>query len=128
MSPEQIEGKPLDPRTDLFSLGIVLYEMATGQRPFGGDSSPALMSSILKIARSRQERRPDMPAGVSQLIERCLEKQPRDRIQTASEILAELKAQRRAWESGAAGHSAAAPHRLRPWTAWRRSRCCRSPT
>src|SRR4029453_6156828 len=48
MSPEQIEAKSLDHRTDLFSLGIILYELATGQRPFQGDSSPALMSSILK--------------------------------------------------------------------------------
>src|SRR5262245_2868336 len=103
MSPEQIEAKPLDHRTDLFSLGVILYELATGERPFRGDSSPALMSSILKDRpRPIEERRPDIPDAVSRLIERCLEKQPRDRIQTATEILAELKAQRRAWESGAA--------------------------
>jgi serine/threonine-protein kinase len=103
MSPEQIEAKPLDHRTDLFSFGVILYELATGERPFGGDSSPALMSSILKDRpRPIAERRPDIPDAVSRLIERCLEKQPRDRIQTATEILAELKAQRRAWESGAA--------------------------
>ena len=102
MSPEQIEGKPLDPRTDIFSLGIVLYEMAAGDRPFGGASSPALMSAILKDRPTPvSERRFDFPAGVSQLIDRCLEKQPGDRIQSATEILAEVRAQRRAWESGA---------------------------
>ena len=102
MSPEQIEAKPLDPRTDIFSLGIMLYEMATGARPFGGDSSPALIASILKDRpKPVGERRPDVPNDVSRLIDRCLEKQPRDRIQTATEILAELKAQRRGWESRA---------------------------
>ena len=101
MSPEQIEAKPLDPRTDLFSLGIVLYELATGERPFRGDSPARLMSSILKdhpvpVA----ERRADLPGGVCRLIGQCLEKHERDRIQTANEVLIELKAQRRAWESG----------------------------
>jgi eukaryotic-like serine/threonine-protein kinase len=103
MSPEQIESKPLDHRTDLFSLGVILYEVATGERPFRGDSSPALMSSILKDhPKPVGERRPDVPGAVSRLIDRCLEKHPRDRIQTATDILAELKAQHRAWESGAA--------------------------
>ena len=84
MSPEQIEAKPLDHRTDLFSLGIMLYELATGERPFRGDSSPALMSSILKDhLKPVGERRPDLPGGVCRLIDRCLEKEPRDRIQTA---------------------------------------------
>ena len=106
MSPEQIEAKPLDHRTDLFSLGIMLYELATGERPFRGDSSPALMSSILKDhPKPVGERRSDLPGDVCRLIDRCLEKEPRDRIQTANEILVELKAQRRAWESGA-GRSA----------------------
>ena len=104
MSPEQIEGKPLDPRTDIFSLGIMLYEMATGRRPFAGDSTPALMFSILKDEpKLVAELRPDVPADVSRLIGRCLEKQPRDRIQRTTEILADLKALRRAWESGAVG-------------------------
>ena len=101
MSPEQIEAKPLDHRTDLFSLGIMLYEMATGERPFRGDSSPALMSSILKDHPTLVgERRSDIPGDVCRLIGRCLEKRPRDRIQTANEILVELKAQRRTLESG----------------------------
>ena len=102
MSPEQIEAKPLDHRTDLFSLGIMLYEMATGERPFLGDSSPALMSSIMKDQPGPVgERRSDVPGELSTLIGRCLEKHPRDRIQTANEILVELKSQRRALESGA---------------------------
>ncbi len=102
MSPEQIEAKPLDHRTDLFSLGIMLYELATGERPFRGDSPAALMSSILKDhPKPVGERRSDLPGDVCRLIDRCLEKEPRDRIQTAAEILAELKAYRRAWESGA---------------------------
>jgi TolB-like protein/Tfp pilus assembly protein PilF len=102
MSPEQIEAKPIDARTDIFSLGIVLYEITTGARPFQGDSSPALMASILKDRPAPiGERRPDTPGAVARLIDRCLEKEPCDRIQTAAEILAELKAQRRAWETGA---------------------------
>ena len=131
MSPEQIEAKPLDHRTDLFSLGIILYELATGERPFRGDSSPALMSSILKDhPEPVGERRAEVPGEVCRLIRRCLEKDPRDRIQTANEILIELKAQRRAWESGLGAQSGrqrpTAPH-SRP-SARRRSRCSPSPT
>lgn len=75
MSPEQIEAKPLDPRTDIFSFGVMLYEMATGERPFHGDSSPALMSSILKDHPTPiGARRVDVPGDVCRLIERCLEK------------------------------------------------------
>jgi serine/threonine protein kinase/Tfp pilus assembly protein PilF len=103
MSPEQIEAKPPDPRTDIFSFGVMLYEMATGERPFHGDSSPALMSSILKDHPTPVEaRRFDVPSNVCRLIDRCLEKDPRDRIQTATDIVAELRAQRHAWESRAA--------------------------
>jgi TolB-like protein len=101
MSPEQVEARPLDGRSDIFSLGIVMYEMATGARPFAGESSASLMSSILKDhPRSAAEVRADLPEGVAQLVSRCLEKSPRDRIQTAHEVLVELRAQRRAWESG----------------------------
>jgi serine/threonine-protein kinase len=103
MSPEQIEARPADPRTDIFSFGVMLYEMATGERPFHGDSSPALMSSILKDRPTPVEaRRFDVPSNVCRLIDRCLEKQPRDRIQTATEIVAELRALRQAWQSRSA--------------------------
>jgi eukaryotic-like serine/threonine-protein kinase len=101
MSPEQIEARPVDGRSDIFSLGIVMYEMATGRRPFAGDTSPSLMSSILKDRPAAvSERRPDAPEAISQLVARCLEKDPRYRVQTAHEILIELRALRRAWESG----------------------------
>ncbi len=101
MSPEQIEAKAVDHRSDIFSLGIVLYEMAAGVRPFGGDSSPALMSSILKDQpRPITELRPEMPDGVWRLVARCLEKSSNLRVQSAQEVLVELKALGRAWESG----------------------------
>jgi serine/threonine protein kinase/Tfp pilus assembly protein PilF len=108
MSPEQVEGRPLDGRSDIFSLGIVMYQMVTGTRPFRGDTSPALMASILRDhPRPVRDLRADIPDGVIRLIDRCLEKNPRDRIQSAQEILIESRALRRAWESGQAeGRSA----------------------
>ena len=103
MSPEQIEARPLDHRTDLFSLGIMLYELLTGSRPFRGDSPAALMSSILRDhVPPIAERRTDLPEGVGRIVDGCLEKNPRERIQTASEIHSALQVSRRAWESGAA--------------------------
>ena len=103
MSPEQIEGRTVDQRTDLFSLGVVLYEMASGTRPFSGDSSPALMSSILRDRpRPLTELRADVPEGVWRLTARCLEKSPGHRVQSAQEVYSELRELRRAWESGTA--------------------------
>jgi len=114
MSPEQIEAKPLDGRSDLFALGIVLYELLAGERPFRGDSSPAVMAAVIKDRPKRiGDVRADAPAALSSLVDRCLEKDPRDRPQTAQEVLLELKALRTAWESGglAAGSKAAARRR-----------------
>jgi TolB-like protein/Tfp pilus assembly protein PilF len=96
MSPEQIEGQIVDHRTDIFSLGILLYEMATGDRPFQGRSSPALMSSILKDAPTPVvDLRSDLPRHLGRIIGRCLEKDRRDRYQTARDVFNELKALRR---------------------------------
>ncbi len=104
MSPEQIEGKIVDHRTDIFSLGVLLYEMATGERPFQGDSQPALMSSILKdVPQSVVDIRADLPRHVGRVIGRCLEKARRDRYQTARDVFNELKALRR--ESSSTGAS-----------------------
>jgi TolB-like protein/Tfp pilus assembly protein PilF len=101
MSPEQIEGKNLDHRTDLFSLGVMFHEMLTGSRPFNGESSPQLMSSILRDApASASEIRTEVPDALSRLIHRCLEKRPDDRVQTARDIYNELKHVQKQLESG----------------------------
>jgi TolB-like protein/predicted Zn-dependent protease len=110
MSPEQIEGKIVDHRTDVFSLGVLLYEMATGVRPFIGESSPALMSSILRDAPpSVVEVRNDFPRHLGRIIGRCLEKDRRDRYQTARDVFNELRALQRESSSplGRAGSSPA---------------------
>src|SRR5262249_25043420 len=84
MSPEQVEGKQLDHRTDLFSLGVMFHEMLVGARPFSGESSPQLMSLILRdTPSSTSDLRTDVPDALSRLIARCLEKDPDDRVQTA---------------------------------------------
>ena len=96
MSPEQIEGEIVDHRTDIFSLGVLLYEMAIGERPFQGKSSPALMSSILKdVPRPVVELRSDLPRHLGRIIGRCLEKNRRDRYQTARDVFNELRALQR---------------------------------
>jgi len=117
MSPEQIEGQIVDHRTDIFSLGVLLYEMAIGERPFQGKSSPALMSSILKdVPKPVVELRSDLPRHLGRIIGRCLEKNRRDRYQTARDVFNELKAlQREASSMAAPGtRPAAGPSRTAP--------------
>jgi len=92
MSPEQVTGEVVDHRTDIFSLGILVYEMATGQRPFQGRSSGELASAILRdTPRAITELRPKLPADLARIIRRCLEKDPRQRVQTARDIGNELR-------------------------------------
>jgi len=84
MSPEQTSGHPLDHRTDIFSLGVLLHEMATGRRPFDGSSSAELVSAILRdTPQSVAEVRPDLPSDLARIVGRCLAKDPRHRLQTA---------------------------------------------
>jgi serine/threonine-protein kinase len=87
MSPEQAEGKIVDHRSDLFSFGSVLYEMATGTRPFTGDSPASLMGAILKDDPvPLTERRGDLPEVLAAILGRCLEKDPDERFSTAREL------------------------------------------
>ena len=92
MSPEQISGRPLDHRTDIFSLGVVLHEMATGQRPFEGTSSVELASAILRdTPPSVTDVRSELPGDLARIIRRCLEKDPRHRLQTARDLSNEFR-------------------------------------
>jgi TolB-like protein/Tfp pilus assembly protein PilF len=91
MSPEQLAGRPLDHRTDIFSLGVLLYEMSSGQRPFEGGNSIELASAILRdVPRPLGDRRADLPAALATLVQRCLEKDRDRRMQTAREVAREL--------------------------------------
>jgi eukaryotic-like serine/threonine-protein kinase len=101
MSPEQIRTKSLDARTDLFSFGAVLYEMASGTPPFRGESSGVILNAILErppVAAVRLN--PDLPAELERIINKCLEKDRNLRYQHASEIRADLQRLKRDTESG----------------------------
>lgn len=91
MSPEQIEGQPLDHRSDLFSFGTILYEMTTGVRPFQGTSIATLLASILREApKPASSLRKDTAPSLGRLLARCLEKDRERRLQTASDLKNEL--------------------------------------
>jgi serine/threonine protein kinase len=101
MAPEQLKGKPPDQRADIFSLGIVLYQMISGQRPFHGETSAEIISSILRDAPPPvTDLKIELPSHLGRIVKRCLEKNPSHRYQTASELRNDLEELKREIDSG----------------------------
>ncbi len=119
MSPEQVRGEDLDARTDLFSFGAVLYEMATGRQPFSGNTSGVIFHAILERAPTPAVRlNPELPLKLEEIINKALEKDREVRYQNASDVRADLKRLKRDTDSARVGAvSVVAAAHAQPW--WR---------
>ncbi len=93
ISPEQADGRKVDTRTDIYSLGVSLYELLTGEVPYKGDSAIAVvLEHMTAPVPSVRSLRPDVPEAVDKIIARCMAKEPRDRYQTADELIRAIDA------------------------------------
>ena len=103
MSPEQAEGKSVDHRSDIFSLGIIFYEMLTGHRPFAGETPASIISSIIKdTPLSVTELKPSIPRDLAKIIKRCLAKDPERRYQNSKDVRNELEEAKQDVDTGEA--------------------------
>src|SRR6185503_16263243 len=103
MAPEQLRGEPVDSRCDLFALGVILYELATGRRPFTGKTPADVSSAILRDMPAPLGRvRSGLPLDLERIVSRCLEKSSRERIQSALDVNNELRRLRKGIERGGA--------------------------
>jgi serine/threonine protein kinase len=110
MSPEQAEGKPVDERSDIFAIGVMLYEMTTGERPFRGDTSLSVLSSILReTPRPVTELNPGLPRDVWRIVRHCLAKDPERRYQTAKDLRNDLDDLAQSLSSGELAGAIAVP-------------------
>ena len=118
MAPEQLEGRTIDARTDIFAFGAILYEMSTGRRPFAADSQAGLIAAILQCEPLPiTDDEPRTPPSLERLVRKCLAKNPEARWQSASDIAEQLRWIAPGDDTAAQSAAKAWPGRRRWWTA-----------